>query len=171
MKFELQRRSLIEAGLYACPLPNVTPFSDHISWDEAGDRWVIDINSIEDLLRIGVRVEAPLRILAVGGDEDDLNIIEILDTEDMPHQVEKPMKIKGLHEGRFQKNPEERRFANAWKKQNELGKTVDYLLWEGDRRGSPPTASPRDQVVAATVIQWLGSPVGESFLNDLGYKK
>ena len=80
---------------------------------------------------------------------------------------------KGLHAYRFKQNPEELRFALAWLKENsrENGTLLlAYLLSDGqDHR--PQDLSERDQVVAASVIQWLGSPVGQSWLRDLGYEK
>lgn len=79
---------------------------------------------------------------------------------------------KGLHEYRFKSNPEEKRFAEAWRDQNKHGDNLAYLLDERkDTMGRPPTPSDRDYVVAATVVQWLGSPVGQGFLRDLGYTK
>lgn len=75
-----------------------------------------------------------------------------------------PKKVKGLHTYRFRDNPEEKRFAAAWTKNNVL----PWLLGPGDRKVDP---SKRDEEVAATVVQWLGSPVGQAFLNDLGYVK
>jgi len=76
----------------------------------------------------------------------------------------KKLKVQGLNTHRFGQNPLERKFAESWDhvhdySPNQLG----YLL---DKTGSfhPPTPSDRDQVVAATVIQWLGSPVGFHWL-------
>lgn len=34
-----------------------------------------------------------------------------------------------------------------------------------------PIPTDREHEVAATVVQWLGSPVGQGFLRDLGYEK
>jgi hypothetical protein len=79
-------------------------------------------------------------------------------------------KTKGLHEYRFKDNPEERRFSEAWAEM-QRGCTLAWLLHEGEQRGYPLDPSARDCVVAATVIQWLGSPVGQGFLADLGYLK
>ena len=77
---------------------------------------------------------------------------------------------KGLHTHRFELNPEEQRFAEAWQKHNDRGETLYHLLdLRKDRRGHPPVASGPDVELAATVIQWLGSPVGQGFLRDLGY--
>ena len=70
---------------------------------------------------------------------------------------------------RFAQNPLEKKFAEAWNKQNTLNREgnnlLDYMLAENcnDPRGE---VTDRDTVVAATVIQWLGSPVGQSFLNE-----
>lgn len=76
-------------------------------------------------------------------------------------------KIKfGLQQHRFKDNPEEARFARAWHRQ-QAGKTLAYLL--GNGKDPSEMVSARDNDVAATVIQWLGSPVGQAFLEDLGY--
>jgi hypothetical protein len=88
-------------------------------------------------------------------------------------------KIQGLHPYRFRNNPEEKRFAKKWIEENKHSfncvSTLAYLLWSGEQNirlaDGPPEASDRDHTVAATVIQWLGSPVGQVFLRDLGYEK
>ena len=82
----------------------------------------------------------------------------------------KNMKNKGLHLYRFRDNPEDKRFAQACEKHDKDGKTLEYLLCEGDQRHLPEV-SPRERTIAATVIQWLGSPVGQNFLDSLGYEK
>lgn len=88
----------------------------------------------------------------------------------MPRRNASP--FLGLHTHRFKENPEEMKFARAWAKNNEDGKTLAYLLDKNNGSGGRlETPSVRDQIVAATVIQWLGSPVGQCFLEDLGYNK
>jgi len=78
----------------------------------------------------------------------------------------------GLRPYRIKDNPEEKRFAEEWKKQNKQGNVLAYLLHQVDHRGRPPLEpSERDAAVAATVIQWLGSPVGQSWLEELGYMR
>lgn len=78
----------------------------------------------------------------------------------------------GLHTYRFAENPEEQKFYDAWANENDRPNNnhgiLDYLLGNGIR---PVESSVRDHVVAATVVQWLGSPVGQCFLRDLGYIK
>jgi hypothetical protein len=81
---------------------------------------------------------------------------------------------KGLHVNRFRDNPEEKRFSDAWlaETEREMGTSIlAYLLNTGAQDYRPADPSERDQVVAATVIQWLGSPVGQGFLRDLGYTR
>jgi hypothetical protein len=69
-----------------------------------------------------------------------------------------------------QANPEEVAFAKKWNEQNQEKGILSYLL-DPQNRGSSAHVSDRDRMVAATVIQWLGSPVGQNFLRELGYEK
>jgi len=81
-------------------------------------------------------------------------------------------KNQGLQTHRFANNPEEKRFADAWSEMNRISRNLDYLLdVKHDDQHFVDPASDRDRVVAATVIQWLGSPVGQGFLRDLGYER
>lgn len=64
----------------------------------------------------------------------------------------------------------ERVFAKEWEKQNTdiWGKpngrgALDYLMAE-DPNNPMGEVTDRDRIVAATVIQWLGSPVGMCFI-------
>lgn len=80
-----------------------------------------------------------------------------------------------MHEGfnthRLKDNPEEERFASAWRGM-QSGRVLDWLLSGANQRGYPTNpATERDEAVAATVMQWLGSPVGQGFLRDLGYER
>lgn len=83
------------------------------------------------------------------------------------------MKNKGLRQYRFKDNPIEKKFAKAWEEMNTSnagrleGKgTLDHLLAEkvNHPRGE---VTDRDRIVAATIFQWLGSPVGQSVLREL----
>ena len=75
--------------------------------------------------------------------------------------------MKGLHEYRFDQNPEERRISESFKEF--AARNLAYLMRVGDQSGSPPPLDPHEAVVACTVIQWLGSPVGQHWLEELGY--
>ncbi len=83
------------------------------------------------------------------------------------------MKIpKGLNEHRFKENPDEKKFAETWRRHQEQGRVLAHLLDSREiHSGSPPTPSDNEYVVAATVIQWLGSPVGKHFLEEVGFVK
>ncbi len=81
--------------------------------------------------------------------------------------LKKPL---GLGTHRFENNPEERRFAKAWVETCRQNRTLDYLMLPpDDSQHGVRSVTLRDHIVAATVIQWLGSPVGSFFLNELGY--
>ena len=66
------------------------------------------------------------------------------------------MRHIGIHEHRLADNPLEAKFAKRWRENCERGQLEQIL--------SVTTVSDRDETVAATVIQWLGSPVGLSFV-------
>jgi len=90
---------------------------------------------------------------------------------DNKHQkIEKPSRHQGMRTYRLMDNPEERRFADAWEKNNGnlLAHILDDRYYQG---GHSPEPSDRDCLVAATTIQWLGTPVGRAFLFELGYIK
>jgi hypothetical protein len=74
---------------------------------------------------------------------------------------------EGLHANRLwrdDRNALEKNFAEAWRRNNSDG--VDLLAWMlGDGTRQAPV-SERDAIVAATVIQWLGSEVGQGFLSE-----
>ena len=83
----------------------------------------------------------------------------------------KDKRMRGLHADRYQKLPMrgellEFQFANAWAKQHGEGYgpgTLAHLLGDGQ---TPAQPTDRDYLVAATVIQWLGSSVGQSFIGE-----
>lgn len=72
-------------------------------------------------------------------------------------------KHHGLSRYRLAQNPLEKKFADAWEEQ--APRTLGYLLCGQDRNFHDYTQ--RDAEVAATIIQWLGSPVGESFAREV----
>ena len=87
-------------------------------------------------------------------------------------------RFKGMAPYRFKDNPLEKAFALAWQNHNrdwsrartdtdDRRSTLAYLM-DKDGRGEPDLPlTPRDWLVANTVIQWLGSPVGQAFLIDV----
>ena len=81
-------------------------------------------------------------------------------------------RYQGLHAFRYRDNPLELKFALEWQKQHDpqhghrVAGTLPALLGDGITSVEPTT---QDYLVAATVIQWLGSPVGEAFLREVGF--
>jgi hypothetical protein len=85
------------------------------------------------------------------------------------------MKTESIHTGynahRLKSNPTERIFAEKWEEINTEGR--DILAWilntfsPTDGRQIKGVVSERDAEVAASVIQWLGSPVGQSWLQEV----
>ncbi len=77
-----------------------------------------------------------------------------------------PVKNKGLHRYRFKQNPMEKKFADAWEEQNQNDYgTLNYLLSVDSNH--PASVTDREREVAATVIQWLGSPCGLSLVKSV----
>ena len=80
--------------------------------------------------------------------------------------------FEGMSPHRYEREPLEKRFAEAWQKINDtdrpgLTKPTLHYLMDKDNRGEPsPPLTEREWVVANTVIQWLGSSVGQHFLSD-----
>jgi hypothetical protein len=68
---------------------------------------------------------------------------------------------KGLHSYRHKSNPRERVASEMWAKNLSV---LEYLLGDGQDRVCP---TDREWAVAATLMQWLGSPVGLGYLGDL----
>ncbi len=73
------------------------------------------------------------------------------------------MKHEGLATHRLSSNPLEAAFAEAWAKM--APQTLGYLLCGQDK--NTHEYSQRDATVAATIIQWIGSPVGSSFVQEV----
>ena len=76
-------------------------------------------------------------------------------------------KIKhvGLRADRLRREPDEKRFADEWRKQNSFDPPLlAQMLGDGLRPSTDVTQ--RDAEVAATVIQWLGSHVGSHFVDE-----
>lgn len=80
--------------------------------------------------------------------------------------------FRGANAHRYEREPLEEAFALAWQDRNTgpMGRVrtnLDYLL-DKDNRGEPnPPLTERDWLVANTVIQWLGSHVGQGFMLEV----
>ena len=75
------------------------------------------------------------------------------------------MKHIGRSIHRFKDNPLEKIYADLWQEYCTRGRTLDYLLAEKINHPNSEVTE-RDAEVAATVVQWLGSHVGQSFVRE-----
>lgn len=73
--------------------------------------------------------------------------------------------ITGKSVHRWKQNPLEEMFARVWDRQNQDGHTLEYLL--SDDPNQRVFVDDETQEAAATIIQWLGSPVGQGFLEEV----
>ena len=78
-----------------------------------------------------------------------------------------------INSHRWKGNPQEKIFYDMWMsinhKQYDEYATLDYIL--SGRANEPEHCTDRDKMVAATAIQWLGSPVGMAFLKTCGFER
>lgn len=72
-------------------------------------------------------------------------------------------KWRGLHEYRFKDNPHEQIAAELWRRDRHI---LADLLGDGTFGGRHHVED-REHQIAATLMQWLGSPVGRSWLREL----
>jgi hypothetical protein len=73
----------------------------------------------------------------------------------------------GKHTHRHKQNPLEKVFSDKWEKENTheyASGILDWLMGNGKDVG---VVTQHDATLAATLIQWLGSPVGQRFLLDV----
>ena len=114
----------------------------------------------EDYTNIKLAIERLLPISEPWVDTDILSLQSIVKQyEGKP--IERTMgqiKHESLRLYRLDSNPIERIYAEKWKQRQLIGNTLAYLL---------NNITQRDATVAATIIQWLGSSGGQSFLDEV----
>ena len=77
------------------------------------------------------------------------------------------IKHEGAHPYRFASNPREQVFAEAWDEQQRRHSTLEWLLCASeDQQIQVRDLTQLEATCAATLIQWLGSPVGWAWLQD-----
>lgn len=77
---------------------------------------------------------------------------------------------RGARTYRFAENPAEKVLSDEWHSENTReGVGHGMLSWLMGDGNKPGATTARDEYVAATVIQWLGTPVGHSFLEKCGF--
>ena len=81
-------------------------------------------------------------------------------------------KWQGKNPYRYEDNPLEKEFALAWQKENDRpngGGPLDYLM-QPERAGigvRPDVADAVQRCISSTIIQWLGSPMGQCLLEKV----
>jgi len=73
--------------------------------------------------------------------------------------------LKSVNQHRLKQNPLEEKFLSRWIEQSSSGQWLEYIL--SGPSNKPEHVEERDKLLVNTVIQWLGSPVGQSFLKDV----
>jgi len=83
--------------------------------------------------------------------------------------------IDGYKTYRHEQNPEEKKFHDNFKSHVKWSSDImDQIampqLAVGVEKREPPLTK-REKRIMLSTIQWLGSPVGQTFLRDNGYSK
>lgn len=78
-----------------------------------------------------------------------------------------PKQWQGKNFERTEREPLERVFAEQWARQCETFGIFGYLFGENGWPVREENIGPRDREIASTVIQWLGSHVGQMFLREV----
>ena len=82
-------------------------------------------------------------------------------------------KYMGLQVHRHSREPLEKAFSEAWQRLNDDSSRAGHpdalanLLHVGNQPSDVKEPSKRDHAVAATVIQWLGSPIGSEWVKSI----
>lgn len=86
--------------------------------------------------------------------------------------------MKSNKEYRFKDNPIEKEFHYKFKdlfQQHDMAKTTLSAIvfgWENDRQNYPKEyLTEKEESICLSLIQWLGSPVGQGFLDSCGFVK
>jgi len=84
--------------------------------------------------------------------------------------------MKTNKEYRFKDNPKEEelhdKFISMFESSGMANKTLSAIIfgWENDRQNCPKEyLTEREEDICLNLIQWLGSPVGQGFLDSCGF--
>jgi hypothetical protein len=84
------------------------------------------------------------------------------------------MKIEAkiLKEYRFQSNPQEKVFVDTFLEDNRSFKDMSLIVFGSKPNSDNPKEflSEREHSIVISTIQWLGSPVGQNFLQSCGFQ-
>lgn len=73
---------------------------------------------------------------------------------------------------RHKQNPEEKRFHDEFIREHG-DRDMSAIVLEQNKTGTAPSRylTPEEEKIVISAMQWLGSPVGQCFLRDMGYEK
>ena len=79
--------------------------------------------------------------------------------------------MKSFKEHRFERNPQEKIFVDEFIKQHSENNDPDLIVFGHPSNTPTPNdyLSDREKNIVISTIQWLGSPVGQGFLNSCGF--
>lgn len=82
------------------------------------------------------------------------------------------MRRYGIHQHRLESSPLEKRFSDAWHKckyysDQQYGESTLSHILSPYHDNEAIIVEEETKHIAATIIQWLGSPVGQGFLREV----
>lgn len=85
--------------------------------------------------------------------------------------------MKGTKQYRFNDNPTEQlfhdKFIEKFTRDSQAEKTLSGIVngWDDNKQYRPiEYLTDKEQTICVNLIQWLGSPVGQSFLRECGFE-
>lgn len=80
--------------------------------------------------------------------------------------------MKGNKTYRHKQNPEEKLFHDTFISQHG-DRDMSAIVLEPNKSGTAPSRylTPEEEKIVISAMQWLGSPLGQCFLRDMGYEK
>jgi hypothetical protein len=80
--------------------------------------------------------------------------------------------MKSLKEYRLKTNPQEKVFVDKFIKQFNNNNNPDLIVFGHSEKSMSPNdyLTDREKDIVLSVIQWLGSPVGQGFLDTCGFQ-
>ena len=81
--------------------------------------------------------------------------------------------MEGFKTYRHDNNPKEKELHDKFLNEHILKRDIDLLVFppaNNNQTYAVDTLTEREKQIMLTTIQWLGSPVGQSFLKECGFK-
>ena len=85
--------------------------------------------------------------------------------------------MKGTKQYRWESNPKEKQFHDKFIEElfysdGRAREILSSIVFGSNERGIPESnLTEREEIICINLIQWLGSPVGQGFLMECGFKE